>query len=346
MLNTSLTLDDFNYTLPRARIATRPMEPKDHAKLLLSANEHLSDHHVFDLPALLHPGDLLIFNNTRVIPAQLQGKRGDVTIDVTLHQPVSKGCWSAFVKPAKRLRIADNVIFAHDFIAKVMHKTDNGQVHLAFDLDEETFKKKLAQYGAMPIPPYMDRKADQDDDIFYQTMFAQYDGAVAAPTAGLHFTPRLMHALEKVGIEVGFVTLHVGAGTFLPVRVHHIHEHQMHDEWGNISPETALQVNRAKEEGRRVIAVGTTSLRVMESAANAHARIQPYQASTDLFITPGYHFKIVDGLMTNFHLPKSTLLMLVSAFVGMEKMRAIYDHAIHHDYRFYSYGDTSLLLRS
>lgn len=342
----TLTLDDFDYDLPKSRIATRPVSPRDRAKLLLSSPDaSLSDHHVCDLCSFLEPGDLLVMNNTKVIPAVLSGMRGEAKIHITLHQMKQATLWSCFAKPAKRLRVGDMIVFAPDFSATVREKMPDGQVHLEFSMDESDFRQKLLHYGSMPIPPYMDRASDEKDADTYQTVYAKHEGAVAAPTAGLHMTEDLLAKLEAKGVAIAYVTLHVGAGTFLPVRVHQIDQHNMHYESGFISEETASLIQKTKASGGRVVALGTTSLRIMEAAASESGVIKAFDGETNLFITPGYQFHVVDGLMTNFHLPKSTLLMLVSAFVGLEHAKALYAHAISHGYRFYSYGDTSLLWR-
>jgi S-adenosylmethionine:tRNA ribosyltransferase-isomerase len=346
-----LTLSDFDFDLPPERIALHPAVPRDSARLLhVPATGAFGDRIVRDLPSLLRAGDLLVSNDTRVIPAQLAGKRGGAGIEVTLIEDArAKDAvrWWAFAKPGKKLKIGDRVIFGEGFAAEVIEKKPAGEILFDFGRDPAAFAEGLAQHGAMPLPPYIrkSRAVDAGDNSDYQTIFAARDGAVAAPTAGLHFTPELLAALEVRGVEQHRVTLHVGAGTFLPVKVENIAEHRMHAEYGEVSEATAVAINRARAEGRRIVAVGTTSLRVLESAAKA-GRLLPFQGSTDIFITPGYQFQIVDLLMTNFHLPKSTLFMLVSAFAGMDRMRAAYEHAIAREYRFFSYGDGSLLERA
>ena len=298
-----------------------------------------------DLPDLLEPGDVLVFNDTRVIPAQLTGRRGAATIGATLHKRIDLRRWQAFVKNAKRLHGGDAVDFGSGVIAIAESRSDDGSWTLAFEGDEPV-ELLLERAGTMPLPPYIagKRPTDERDREDYQTMFAREDGAVAAPTAALHFTPDLLRALDARGIKRETLTLHVGAGTFLPVKADDTDDHAMHAEWGRIDRATADRLNAARSSGSRVIAVGTTSLRLLESAADGNGRIEPFDGDTSIFITPGYRFRAVDGLMTNFHLPRSTLMMLVSALVGRERILAAYDHAIAESYRFYSYGDSSLLL--
>lgn len=334
----------FDFDLPNELIATRPTRPRDHAKMLQVAGEALSDHIVRDLPDLLQPGDLLVCNDTKVVPAQLAGRRGEGRIQLTLHQHVAPGCWRAFAKPAKRLRIGDRIDFGADFAAAVTGK-DGGEVSLDFALDDATLRQKLEIYGTMPLPPYIRKMRDVDEaDLSdYQTTFAQREGAVAAPTAGLHFTPDLLAVLEARGINRTLVTLHVGAGTFLPMKAERTEDHKMHAEWGEITPEAADAINKTRVNGGRIVAIGTTSLRLLESAALVDGTVEAFNGETDIFITPGYKFRAVDILMTNFHLPKSTLFMLVCAFAGLERMQQAYAHAKDAGYRFYSYGDSSLL---
>jgi S-adenosylmethionine:tRNA ribosyltransferase-isomerase len=299
------------------------------------------------LPSLLGPGDLMVFNDTRVIPARLRGRRGIAGVEVTLHQAIGPDRWRAFARPAKKLRLGDRVEFAVDFSAVVDEKGEAGEVTLAFDRGGEALMAALERHGELPLPPYIKRPAgaDEQDRSDYQTVFAREPGAVAAPTAGLHFTPALLAALDAQGVERVTVTLHVGAGTFLPVKVDDTLDHKMHAEQGHVSAAVAERVNAVKAAGGRVVAVGTTSLRLLESAASEDGRLSPFIGSTDIFITPGYRFRMVDLLMTNFHLPRSTLFMLVAAFAGLDRMKAAYDHAKTHGYRFYSYGDASLLQR-
>ncbi len=336
----------FDFELPPERIALRPARPRDSARLLLVAgSDPLQDLSVRDLPSMLQAGDVLVFNDTRVIPAQLEGRRGEAKIGATLHKRIDLRRWHAFIRNAKRLRLGDTVDFAAGVQALVEARAEDGSVTLAF-LGEEPVEVLLERAGQMPLPPYIagKRPTDAQDEADYQTMFAAKDGAVAAPTAALHFTPELLGALEAAGIGHETLTLHVGAGTFLPVKVDDTEAHRMHAEWGTISADVAARLNAVRKNGNKVIAVGTTSLRLLESAARADGTIGQFAGDTAIFITPGYRFRAVDGLMTNFHLPKSTLFMLVSALMGLERMQAAYAHAIAGVYRFYSYGDASLLL--
>lgn len=341
-----MRVDLFDFVLPAERIALRPARPRDAARLLLVPRQGaFADRIVSDLPAVLRAGDVLVFNDTRVIPAQLEGRRGEARIGATLHKRIDLRRWQAFVRGGKRLRPGDTIAFAHGVTASAEARAADGSWTLAFH-GAEPVELLLERAGQMPLPPYIAarRPADSQDRSDYQTMFAAQDGAVAAPTAALHFTPALMAALADAGIGHETLTLHVGAGTFLPVKAHDTAEHAMHAEWGAISAQTAARLNAVRAGGGRVIAVGTTSLRLLESAADEHHRIHPFHCDTAIFITPGYRFKGVDGLMTNFHLPRSTLFMLVSALMGLERMQAAYAHAIARQYRFYSYGDASLLL--
>ncbi len=340
-----MRVDLFDFDLPAERIALRPAKPRDSARLLLVHGENISDRTVLDLPKLLRPGDTLVFNDTRVIPAQLEGRRGDARIGATLHKREGVREWWAFVRNAKRLRIGDTIKFGGGVSASVAERNDEGAMLLHFDGDEPV-EVLLDRAGRMPLPPYIAsrRPADESDRDDYQTMFARQDGAVAAPTAALHFTPRLIEALEAHGFRRETLTLHVGAGTFLPVKAEDTSEHKMHAEWGRIDAETAERLNEVKASGGRLIAVGTTSLRLLESASDDDGTIHPFEGDTAIFITPGYRFRTVDGLVTNFHLPKSTLFMLVSAMMGLEVMKAAYARAVKEGYRFYSYGDASLLL--
>lgn len=340
-----MRVDLFDFELPSERIALRPVSPRDSAKLLVLNGSQNRDLSVADLPKQLHAGDCLVFNDTRVIPAQLTGRRGDATIGATLHKRESLRAWRAFIKNAKRLREGDVIDFGADVFATASERADDGSWLLSFHGDEPV-EVLLARAGTMPLPPYIasKRAVDARDATDYQTMFAQEPGAVAAPTAALHFTPTLMDALAAAGVGHETLTLHVGAGTFLPVKVEDTDAHQMHAEWGQIDPATAVRLNAVRANGGRIIAVGTTSLRLIESAADAEGTIQPFAGDTSIFITPGYRFKGIGGLMTNFHLPKSTLFMLVSALMGRERMQEAYAHAIREGYRFYSYGDASLLI--
>ena len=341
-----MRVDLFDFELPPERIALRPARPRDAARLLLVPGEGaLSDLTVRDLPGLLRAGDVLVFNDTRVIPAQLDGRRGDARIGATLHKRIDLRRWHAFIRNAKRLHPGDTIEFAAGVQALAEARAEDGSWTLAFQGDEPV-EVLLERAGQMPLPPYIagKRATDAQDRADYQTIFAAKDGAVAAPTAALHFTPELLAALAEAGIGHETLTLHVGAGTFLPVKVEDTADHKMHAEWGTISAEVAMRLNAVRAAGGRVIAVGTTSLRLLESAATQDRLIHAVSGDTAIFITPGYRFKGVDGLMTNFHLPKSTLFMLVSALMGRERMQAAYAHAIAGQYRFYSYGDASLLL--
>lgn len=334
----------FDFTLPDGHIAITPAEPRDSARLLHVTDE-LSDRIVRDLPQLLDPGDILVFNDSRVIPARLFTKVGEKQIEVLLHRALGDGHWSAFARPAKKLKADMDVLFAPNFSATIEGRTEDGQVILRFHRPETLFDD-LRAHGHMPLPPYIDRADTDADKTSYQTMYAAHDGSVAAPTAGLHFTPELMAALKARGVKQAFVTLHVGAGTFQPVKVDDTDEHVMHREWIALTQEAADAINTTRQAGGKVVAVGTTSLRILESLAAEDGGLKAQTGDTGIFITPGYRFKVVDRLMTNFHLPKSTLFMLVSAFAGLDRMQAAYQHAIEGGYRFYSYGDTSLLERA
>ncbi|MFM8499364.1 MAG: tRNA preQ1(34) S-adenosylmethionine ribosyltransferase-isomerase QueA [Chakrabartia sp.] len=340
-----MRVDLFDFELPSELIALRPASPRDRARLLHVQGDVFADKIVRDLPSLLNPGDCLVFNDTRVIPAQLEGRRGDAKIGATLHKREGLRTWRAFVKNAKRLKEGDQVVFGGGVTAIVGERGADGSLLLHFEGDEPV-EVLLERAGTMPLPPYIAarRAIDERDQQDYQTMFAREKGAVAAPTAALHFTPELIAALAARGVQHETLTLHVGAGTFLPVKADDTKDHQMHAEWGRIDAATADRLNAVRAGGGRVIAVGTTSLRLLESAATDDNIIRPFEGDTAIFITPGYRFKAVDGLMTNFHLPKSTLMMLVSALMGLERMQAVYAHAIREGYRFYSYGDSSLLL--
>ena len=341
-----MRVDLFDFALPQELIALRPAVPRDSARLLHLEGDDTRDLIVRDLPSLLAPGDCLVFNDTRVIPAQLEGMRGAAKIGATLHKREGLRDWRAFVKNAKRLREGDQIIFGGGVTAIASARAQDGSLLLHFE-GEEPVEILLERAGTMPLPPYIAarRPVDERDQEDYQTMFAREKGAVAAPTAALHFTPDLMTSLSDRGILHETLTLHVGAGTFLPVKAEDTQDHQMHAEWGRIDAATADRLNAVRAKGGRVIAVGTTSLRLLESAAGEDDVIRPFEGDTAIFITPGYRFKAIDGLMTNFHLPKSTLFMLVSALMGRERMQAAYAHAIAEGYRFYSYGDSSLLVR-
>lgn len=341
-----MRVDLFDFDLPAERIALRPARPRDSARMLVARSEGpFEDVGVRDLPSLLQRGDVLVFNDTRVIAAQLEGRRGQARVGATLHKRIDLRRWQAFVRNAKRLRAGDEIDFGHGVAAISEERHCDGSWTLAF-AGEEPVETLLGRAGTMPLPPYIASKrgTDDADRSDYQTMFAAKDGAVAAPTAALHFTSDLMSRLDDAGIARETLTLHVGAGTFLPVKADDTDDHAMHSEWGRIEPDVAARLNAARAAGGRVIAVGTTSLRLLESAAGKDGIIAPFAGDTAIFITPGYTFRAIDGLMTNFHLPKSTLFMLVSALMGRERMQAAYAHAIAEHYRFYSYGDASLLL--
>lgn len=340
-----LQTDDFDFDLPPENIATEPARPREAAKLL-EVGDTLVDRLVADLPSLLARGDIVVINDTRVIPARLRGTRRGAKVQVTLHKAESDGTWKVFARPARKLAVGDIIDFADGFTARVEAKGEAGEVTLSFPDTNDLFAA-LERHGEMPLPPYIARPggATEADENDYQTVYAARQGAVAAPTAGLHFTDDLMAAVRAAGAHFATVTLHVGAGTFLPVKVDRIADHRMHSEWGEIDAATADAINDARAAGGRVISVGTTPLRLLESAATADGKIQPFSGDTDIFITPGYRFRAVDALMTNFHLPRSTLFMLVSAFAGLARMRAAYEHAVSTGYRFYSYGDSSFLHR-
>jgi S-adenosylmethionine:tRNA ribosyltransferase-isomerase len=338
-----MKVDDFDFELPAEFIAQRPASPRDHARLLIA--ENLADKIIAELPTCLSKGDLLVFNDTRVIPARLKGKRGEAGVEVTLHMRESADTWKVFAKPAKKLQLENIIDFTEGFTAQVTSKGPGGEVTLRFNRSGSELMAALETHGGMPLPPYIKREnlADEQDKFDYQTLFADRKGAVAAPTAGLHFTPALMQALADKGINHSKVTLHVGAGTFLPVKADDTDDHIMHAEWGEISEQTAAAVNAAKAAGGKIVAIGTTSLRLLESATGEDGILRPFSDQTDIFITPGYRFRMVDTLLTNFHLPRSTLFMLVSAFAGLQRMKNVYKVAMDRGYRFYSYGDGCLL---
>ena len=360
----AMRVDLFDFDLPEENIALRPAEPRDSARLLVvkpGEEPVLQDRIVSALASFLKPGDAMVFNDTRVIPAQLEGVRlregaARTPVSCTLHMRVGASRWKAFARPGKRIKPGDRIEFGEageacllgTLAATVAEKGDAGEIELAFDLSGPDLDQAIATVGHIPLPPYIAAKRHEDerDRTDYQTIYAREEGAVAAPTAGLHFTPGLFEALDKAGVERHFVTLHVGAGTFLPVKADDTAEHKMHSEIGHVSTETAAALNAVKARGGRIVSVGTTSLRLLESAASEDGAIRPWSGATDIFITPGYRFRAVDVLMTNFHLPRSTLFMLVSAFAGLETMREAYRHAISSGYRFYSYGDSSLLFRT
>lgn len=339
---------DFDFELPDLLIAQQPAHPRDSA-WLLHVGEKLSDFDIGELPGLLSPGDLMVFNNTKVIPSRLTGTRvradAQATVEVTLHKLEGPSAWWAFARPAKRLKPGDTLTFSDDFAASVTAKRAGGEVLLAFNGEPAAIMAGIERHGVMPLPPYIKRPKEGavEDRANYQTLFAERDGAVAAPTAGLHFTLEIMAALEARGVATAMVTLHVGAGTFLPIKVADTDDHIMHAEWGEIDEATATRINQARVGGGRIVAVGSTSLRLLETAAEEDGTLRPFTGETDIFITPGYRFKLVDRMFTNFHLPKSTLFMLVSAFAGHQRMSAAYAHAIGANYRFFSYGDACLL---
>lgn len=347
-----MKLSDFDFELPEQLIATRPAVPRSASKMLVATDNDISDRRSSDLPEFLNAGDRLVLNDTKVIPARLAGERNRISehgatsarIEATLLSPTSDGNWRALLKPLRKVREGEIIRFSNALSATVQSKIDGG-VTLIFNVSGAEFDKELALAGTMPLPPYIaaKRASDARDMTDYQTIWARHSGAVAAPTASLHFDDVLLSNLRKRGIDISFVTLHVGAGTFLPVKVDDVRDHKMHAEWGEVTPEAADQINETKKRGGRVIPVGTTALRLIESASKDH-RVQPWTGTTDIFIRPGYEFQIADGLVTNFHLPKSTLMMLVSALMGQQRIRNIYQHAIANQYRFFSYGDGSLLL--
>lgn len=341
-----MKLSDFDFDLPDALIATRPARPRTSARLLLAQGDDISDLLISDLISVFQPGDRLVLNNTRVIPARLFGRRTrdgiEARVEITLLE-TENGVWRALAKPLRKVKLGEEIVFSEDLKATVTSKGE-ADLWLQFNLTGTEFDTALSVAGAMPLPPYIasKRAADESDKADYQTVFARHAGAVAAPTASLHFDAGLLRALEQKGVCFTEVTLHVGAGTFLPVKVEDVTTHKMHAEWGEVTTAAAAQINATRAAGGRIIPVGTTALRLIESAAHT-GMVQPWSGPTDIFIYPGYKFRVTDGLMTNFHLPKSTLLMLVSALMGQDRIRRIYDHALRHQYRFFSYGDGSLL---
>ncbi|MBL8690676.1 MAG: tRNA preQ1(34) S-adenosylmethionine ribosyltransferase-isomerase QueA [Rhodospirillaceae bacterium] len=339
-----MRVDAFDFELPDDLIADHPARPRDAARMLV-VGETLQDRIVRDLPTLLSPGDVVVANDTRVIPARLFARRGEARIELMLHKRVARGLWLAFARPAKKLRPGDRLSLGEAEVL-VAEKRDGGEIVLDFEARDDQVTALLARHGHMPLPPYIKRAEAAADRADYQTLFAARDGAVAAPTAGLHFTPALRDAVVARGASVLTLTLHVGAGTFLPVKVDDTSDHVMHMEWGEVTAAVADAVNAARAKGGRLLAIGTTSVRLLESAADDRGGLHPFAGDTGIFITPGYRFKIVDRMLTNFHLPRSTLFMLVSAFAGLERMKAAYAHAISQRYRFYSYGDASLLERA
>ena len=355
-----MKVDIFDFELPKELIANQPVSPRDTSRLLdLSKTEKISDRHFYDLPDILNEGDVLVFNDTKVIPARLYGAHGAALVEVTLYHPIDGIQWMAFIKNSKRLKINDIISFytdkitpqMSDFKAIVIDKQGEDGVLISFECTHSELAIKLQQYGFMPLPPYIKRNRPSTDSIWhkfndnenYQTIYAKHEGAVAAPTAGLHFTDNILKKLTAKGVKQVYVTLHVGAGTFLPVKTDDTKDHKMHAEYGEISDEAVNTINQAKKEGKRIIAVGTTSLRLLESAADNHGILHPFADETSIFITPGYKFKVIDMIITNFHLPKSTLFMLICAIAGTDKMQNAYNHAIKNGYRFYSYGDSSII---
>ena len=354
-----MRVDIFDFELDKELIAKEPVNPRDSSRLLdLMDETGIFDRHFYDLPDILEKGDVLVFNNTKVIPARLYGKRGEAEVELTLYHPENGKTWWAFIKNSKRLHPNDIITFytaeisveKSDFKAKVLEKNSEDGVLIEFLCTVDNLAHNLEIYGLMPLPPYIKREKPSsglwnkyNDKENYQTIYAKYEGAVAAPTAGLHFTDKVLKRLEEKGITKVFLTLHVGAGTFLPVKTDNTEDHKMHAEYGIITPEACAAINQAKKEGRRIIAVGTTSVRLLESAADDTGTLHPFNGETSIFITPGYKFKIIDYIITNLHLPKSTLFMLICAIAGTERMKKAYQHAINSKYRFYSYGDSSIL---
>lgn len=339
-----MLVSDFSFSLPEELIATSPKKNREEARLLHVGDNKILDKNISDIVDIIQPGDVLVCNNTAVIPARLYGKRGNVKVEITLHKQLADCKWTAFAKPARKLNIGDDFIISEKLSAIVKNK-NGGEVELEFKCMPEEFFSLIEECGSMPLPPYIAKKRSpgESDKKDYQTIFAEKPGAVAAPTAGLHFTESLLQKIRDKGAIIAYVTLHVGGGTFLPIKVDDTDEHIMHSEYGEVSKETAQIINKAKNNGKRIISVGTTSLRILESSADDNGELFQFSGETDIFITPGYKFKIVDALMTNFHLPCSTLFMLVCALVSTEKMKQAYQHAIDNRYRFYSYGDACFL---
>ncbi|MEJ6575004.1 MAG: tRNA preQ1(34) S-adenosylmethionine ribosyltransferase-isomerase QueA [Emcibacteraceae bacterium] len=342
-----MKVDQFNFELPKELIAIRPAASRDGARLLVVEGKKFHDQMVVELGSFIDKGDLLVFNDTRVIPARLTGKRREAKIELTLHMNMTGGLWKAFARPAKKLKPLDIIIFDGGLEGCILSKGDAGEVTIQFNHSGQQLKRALQRAGVMPLPPYIasQRAIDERDEVDYQTVYSKKDGAVAAPTAGLHFTETLQKELSDIGLKSVYITLHVGAGTFLPVKVVDTNDHKMHSEYGELTKAVAEEINKTHERGNKVIAVGTTSLRLLETATDENGKVAEFKGVTNIFITPGYKFRVVDVLMTNFHLPKSTLFMLVSAFAGYDNMKAAYFHAIKNSYRFYSYGDSSLLFR-
>ena len=348
-----MLLSDFDFELPEELIAIRPASPRSSARLLMARGDKIDDKLVSDLPKFLKPGDRLVLNDTKVLPVRMSGVRNrsfdgnkiaSANIEVTLLTKKKQRTWGALIKPLRRMKLGEKIIFDKSFYAKLIDKTD-GQAVLQFNIEGTEFMKHLENLGIMPLPPYIasKRPADERDNVDYQSVFARNSGSVAAPTASLHFDYDLLAEIDKIGVETSFVTLHVGAGTFMPVKDEDIKNHKMHSEFGHISQEAADDIKKTQKNGGRIIPVGTTALRLLETAAQSDGTLSEWYGETDIFIYPGYKFKVADGLMTNFHLPKSTLIMLVSALMGKETIETIYNHAIEHGYNFFSYGDSSLL---
>jgi S-adenosylmethionine:tRNA ribosyltransferase-isomerase len=348
-----MLLSDFDFELPEELIAIRPASPRSSARLLMARGDKIDDRLVSDLPKFLKPGDRLVLNDTKVLPVRMSGVRNrsfdgnkiaSANIEVTLLTKKKQRTWDALIKPLRRMKLGEKIIFDKSFHAKLIDKTD-GQAVLQFNIEGTEFMKRLENLGIMPLPPYIasKRPADERDNVDYQSVFARNSGSVAAPTASLHFDHDLLAEIDKIGVETSFVTLHVGAGTFMPVKDEDIKNHKMHSEFGHISQEVADEIKKTQKNGGRIIPVGTTALRLLETAAQSDGTLSEWYGETDIFIYPGYKFKVADGLMTNFHLPKSTLIMLVSALMGKETIETIYNHAIKHRYKFFSYGDSSLL---
>ena len=348
-----MLLSDFDFELPEELIAIRPASPRSSARLLMARGDKIDDRLVSDLPKFLKPGDRLVLNDTKVLPVRMSGVRNrsfdgnkiaSANIEVTLLTKKKQRTWGALIKPLRRIKLGEKIIFDKSFHAKLIDKTD-GQAVLQFNIEGTEFMKRLENLGIMPLPPYIasKRPADERDNVDYQSVFARNSGSVAAPTASLHFDHDLLAEIDKIGVETSFVTLHVGAGTFMPVKDEDIKNHKMHSEFGHISQEAADEIQKTQKNGGRIIPVGTTALRLLETAAQSDGTLSEWYGETDIFIYPGFKFKVADGLMTNFHLPKSTLIMLVSALMGKETIETIYNHAIKHRYKFFSYGDSSLL---
>ena len=348
-----MLLSDFDFELPEELIAIRPASPRSSARLLMARGDKIDDRLVSDLPKFLKPGDRLVLNDTKVLPVRMSGVRNrlfdgnkiaSANIEVTLLTKKKQRTWDALIKPLRRMKLGEKIIFDKSFHAKLIDKTD-GQAVLQFNIEGTEFMKRLENLGIMPLPPYIasKRPADERDNVDYQSVFARNSGSVAAPTASLHFDHDLLAEIDKIGVETSFVTLHVGAGTFMPVKDEDIKNHKMHSEFGHISQETADEIKKTQKNGGRIIPVGTTALRLLETVAQSDGTLSEWYGETDIFIYPGYKFKVANGLMTNFHLPKSTLIMLVSALMGKETIETIYNHAIKHRYNFFSYGDSSLL---